>query len=129
MDANVDKYDKMPNRSGMGRGDGKRHFMGNRINSMRKNLANKEQFELDVLSRNITSILPLIQSNANIVVKAIGFMLRFHENDESMFVSVLEQIETIPTDNIVELKKEFCNAYVTVCPSKMSFIKQTVKAN
>ncbi len=51
MDANVDKYDKMPNRSGMGRGDGKRHFMGNRINSMRKNLANKEQSQTPKISK------------------------------------------------------------------------------
>ena len=51
MDANVDKYDKMPNRSGMGRGDGRRHSVGNRINSMRKNLANKDQPQTPKISK------------------------------------------------------------------------------
>ena len=51
MNANIDKYDKMPNRSGMGRGDGKHQSVNNRIYSMRKNIANKEQQQTPKISK------------------------------------------------------------------------------
>ena len=55
--------------------------------------------------------------------------MRFHEKNEEEFVKVFEELETVAVDDVVELKKEFCNAFAVVCPSKVAFIKQTVKSN
>lgn len=50
MEKDYSKYDNMPQRSGMGRGDGRRDYIGNRINSAKQRFS-KNQTEKDVVPK------------------------------------------------------------------------------
>ncbi|EKE41943.1 hypothetical protein ENUP19_0341G0007 [Entamoeba nuttalli] len=75
-------------------------------------------------------LIPLAQEYYQLLVRALATMLKFLPDNDTQFKTLLKMdgfsIET--TEDLVVLRKELCNTYASVCPSKASMIKEAIKS-